>query len=253
MSQYVQAVNRIAARAGIEIRRKPQALVRSGQNELHFSLEILASHVAAKIRRRPLSLVQIGAFDGVSNDPLVGLLRENVWQAVLVEPQPRPFAALAALYADRPTVQTFNVAIGDRGDVRTLFYLDADDDLPDWAPQLASFSRAHLANSQKYMPGVSIEDRLRQIEVPTWTPSMLIDRAGIERIDLLQIDTEGYDYEVLKLFDLKTRLPAIVGYEHQHLSRADRNAAANLLTRLGYQLSMNYGGGDTLAYRAHPD
>jgi hypothetical protein len=71
--------------------------------------------------------------------------------------------------------------------------------------------------------------------------------AEIEHVDVLQVDAEGYDLELLRLFDIPRRLPSIVNYEHVTLSREGRNAAADLLIANGYRLAMSHY--DTVAYR----
>ena len=68
-------------------------------------------------------------------------------------------------------------------------------------------------------------------------------------MDLLQIDAEGYDSELLRLFDLPRRKPAIVRFEHTHLSRPDYESCLTLLIDLGYRIAIY--GGDTLAYLAN--
>jgi len=66
------------------------------------------------------------------------------------------------------------------------------------------------------------------------------------RLDLLLIDTEGYDLELLELFDFERFRPDIVRFEHVHLSRADWDEAVELLARRGYRvLREEY---DTTAY-----
>ena len=67
----------------------------------------------------------------------------------------------------------------------------------------------------------------------------------VKKIDLIHIDTEGYDYEVLKLFPFCTFQPRVVIFEHSHLSIADRQAAAKMLEGRGYKIA--YYGADTLA------
>ena len=55
-------------------------------------------------------------------------------------------------------------------------------------------------------------------------------------VDVLQIDTEGYDYQVLRHFDFASSRPQVVMFEHRHLSQDDRDAADNLLVMHGYSL-----------------
>jgi hypothetical protein len=48
--------------------------------------------------------VDAGAFDGVTGSNSRALFLQG-WSGVLVEPDPRTFARLASLYADRPDVR----------------------------------------------------------------------------------------------------------------------------------------------------
>ena len=71
-------------------------------------------------------------------------------------------------------------------------------------------------------------------------------RVDLPGIDLLQVDAEGYDAEILRLFDIPRRKPAIIQFEHKHLGRRDVEACLNLLIDEGYKISIC--GSDTLAY-----
>ena len=242
------ALNVGLSSAGLEIHRKPPLLVRTEHN-LTIDLEYAAAHLVAFHPGRQISAVQVGAFDGVSNDPLAPLLQAFHWSAVLIEPQPCPFAALRHHYADNQAVQVFNVAIGERDSKRMLYMLKSSDPLPDIFHQVASFDRAHVEKIRRQeLPHTATE--ITAVEVETWTFNTLLRRSNTTLVDVLQIDAEGYDFELLKLFDVPRRLPTIVHYEHQHLSRSDRNAAAELLVACGYRLAMSFTSpGDTLAVR----
>ena len=67
--------------------------------------------------------------------------------------------------------------------------------------------------------------------------------------DILQIDAEGYDWNVLHTLDLERITPAIIQFESGHLSLAECNRAVEHLTRHGYEV---YWGGyqaDALALK----
>lgn len=240
-------VNAALKRAGVEVRLKPPAIVRS-PHEMLVTFDLVAAHLASRTAGQVLKVVQVGAFDGQANDPVIDALQRFGWQGALVEPQPAPFADLQALHHANESVATFNVAISDQDGERDLFTVAPNPDLPDFAQQIASFNRSHLERQQRYVPdGVDLLSKIQATPVTTWTFDTLLRHAGFEEVDVLQIDAEGYDYELLRLFNVPERRPAIVGYEHEHLSRADRAAASELLVGEGYRLAM--AGGDTIAYR----
>ena len=111
-------------------------------------------------------------------------------------------------------------------------------------PRRLRRSIAHISNGRHASPDSSSEPE--RSKVPALTPATLLEQVGAERIDVLQIDTEGYDLEVLRLFDISRRRPSIVQFEHQHLNRRDRDAAAQLLVDAGYLVALiRY---DTIAY-----
>jgi len=66
----------------------------------------------------------------------------------------------------------------------------------------------------------------------------LLDRHGIAHIDLLQIDTEGHDATVLETLDLGRVAPALIQYEHRHLTVGEQEACASRLRRHGYRLRL---------------
>jgi hypothetical protein len=89
---------------------------------------------------------------------------------------------------------------------------------------------------------------LEPVPVRARTLTSLLGELAIEQVDILQIDTEGYDYRVLQLFDFARFRPAIVHYEHQHLNAEDQVAAEALLRGYGYEIRRELY--DTLAVNA---
>lgn len=46
----------------------------------------------------------------------------------------------------------------------------------------------------------------------------------------------GYDFEILKQFDLNKNRPTVIYYEHKHLSTADKNESWKTLQNKGYTI-----------------
>ena len=92
------------------------------------------------------------------------------------------------------------------------------------------------------------QDYIWEVPVNVITLPRLLAEQSIERIDILQVDTEGYDYEVLKQFDFDRYSPAIVNFEHQHLSPEDMDRCIEMLRKHGYLLFRH--GRDTCAIRS---
>jgi FkbM family methyltransferase len=200
----------------------------------------------ARTSARPF-FMQIGANDGDKGDYLDMYVRSAHWTGVLVEPIPYVFDALAARHGTNPRLTLVNAAIADHDGTAQIYFIPKDDeaDIPMWYDALASFHRDVIAKHSPWIP--DIEDRISSIDVPTLTFESLCAAHDIHKIDLVQIDTEGHDYEVIKLIDLEKHQPAILLYEHYHLQPHDRDACERHLERHGYGLVSNYF--DTIAVR----
>ncbi len=79
------------------------------------------------------------------------------------------------------------------------------------------------------------------------TLQQLLDRHQIEHLDLLQIDAEGYDFEILQTLDFSKTKPTFINYERV-LLQENEPACRRLLSDQGYML-MDWGEKDTLAIR----
>lgn len=210
-----------------------------------MSLPFALAHLAAR-HDGPLQIVQVGAFDGTTNDPISDALERFDCRAVLVEPQPRPFERLTALHRGNENVRLVNAAIDSRDGTRAMFTINPEG-MPEWVGQLASFDRTIVEAHQRFTPQLL---RINTTQVPTMTFDTLIADARLDRVDVLQIDAEGYDLELLKLFDVPRRSPHVVNWEHKHLSHADRDAAIDLMVDCGFRVAVSDDVvGDSVAYR----
>lgn len=231
-------------RSGLQLRRQPGPLIAEPERELRPTLGLLAAEAMLEVGPE-LFVVQIGAFDGVSNDPVHRLISRHGWRGVLVEPQVRYFDALSATYSGQSGVRLVNAAIAAHDGTQTLYSIDPDplDPTPD-AGQFASFDKAHLLKQADKFP--NLLGRLRTSDVPCVTFERLLE--DVERVDVLQIDTEGFDAQVLELFDLARWRPRVVQFEHVHLKPKAHAACVRRLFSHGYRVWS--GRQDTLAHQA---
>jgi FkbM family methyltransferase len=182
--------------------------------------------------------VEIGANDGDQYDHLRPFILSRPWRGVLVEPAPYVFERLNANYGRFDRLSLENVAIADRDGSLPFYHLvevssEERDQLPDWYDALGSLSRDALLRHADRIP--DIERRLVCIDVPCLTLSSLCERNGIDRLDLLLIDTEGYDWQIVRQIDFAALRPRLLIYEHYHLSPDDRAASRAHLNGLGYE------------------
>lgn len=194
-----------------------------------------------------LRIVQIGANDGVQNDPLRGFIVSNAnIRALLIEPQATPYARLAALYAEDDRVEVANVAIsGERGTLR-LFSLKEEywEEYNKRSSGLnpsgfTSASHEHVVSRIGKRLGLSRDEaaaRIEELVVECVPLHELVENRGFpEKFDVLQIDVEGFDAEIVESIDLDRHSPAIISYERRHLGRERHRALASLLRDAGYQ------------------
>jgi FkbM family methyltransferase len=182
--------------------------------------------------------VEIGANDGEKYDHLRSTIRSRGWAGIMVEPVPYVFERLAQNYRDVDQVILEHAAIADRDGNLPLWSVRPPEPgesrrLPDWYDAIGSFSRETVLSHAPQIP--DIEDRLIRLDVPTLTFASLCAKHGIEEVDLLVIDTEGYDHEILRSIDFTGIRPRLVIYEHFHLAPEERAGTAELMREAGYE------------------
>lgn len=261
----LDGVRRFSARAlrGVARRIEPAdlwAFLDARQGELGNVLPLdvsalIAAYVAAKGECR---IVQIGANSGNRNDPVESSIRELGLPAILIEPQANVFATLKANYANQPQVILERAAIASETGEVELFKVNSDfwahHNFPaDADSQISSLNREQIGRTVEIFGGARLrEDESAYLEVevvPALSLAALLAKHGIDQIDLLAIDTEGFDFEVIRMVDFQNSPPAMILYETIHLELQDRLGAWNLLRENGYKLfaSDNH---NTIAIRA---
>ena len=210
-----------------------------------------------------VSVVQVGANDGVNHDPISKYIKRDGWTGVLLEPQKNIHDDfLRKVYARDLGIKTLCAAIGPEDGKATLYKIGWCN--MRWASGLASFQRKTVEYA--YSSGLvarAIEkhdlmmpdDEALHItteDVEVISPATLIRKFKIDSISLLQIDTEGYDYEVIKMFDISTTQPMAIIYENMHLSEADKASCEEYLIANQYMVK-DYGANTLALYSNIPE
>lgn len=202
--------------------------------------QLLASSKGAKF-------VQVGANDGVSFDTLYAKVMQHRCAGLVIEPLPDKFALLAKNYAAHPLVTPVRFAVHASAESIDLFRVSVEGErqLPQWVSGIASFDRDHLVKH-------SVPDHFIVTErVPCTTLMSLLERHAYLDANILQIDTEGYDGEIIKMIDFQKFKPSLIKYEHKNLSTTEAADVKALLLKNGYRVYKS--GSDTVAQRAHLD
>ncbi len=192
--------------------------------------------------------LQIGANDGFTGDPLNHLVMrpDTHWRGVLVEPVGHLFDKLSERYGHDPALRLERAAIGEKDGTTVIHRLETAPNDTLWLEQIPSLDLALLqTNAGQFGKG---ESKIVSEEVPSLTVATLLDRYAITSLDLLVIDTEGWDWRVLRQFDLARLQPKLILYEHQHLCPEDRESARHFLWKQNYQ-SVSTEEGDTVGWR----
>lgn len=181
-----------------------------------------------------LTFIQVGAFDGITWDPLRKYINKCGWRGVLVEPQARAASQLRELYRGNDRIVILQAALDRESGKRTLFTVDSQT-APFWAGGLASFQRETIIKHSDLIPG--LETMIREDSVNCVTFDKILGCLPGAPIDLLQIDTEGADGYILSLFPLPRVQPSIIHWEVKHLSTLQREECLDRLAGFGYRFA----------------
>lgn len=242
MSPTVLAKRWLASR-GVAVRWISPALAQQPEQQLKIDFAMVAAHLGSCVDRP--YFVNIGAHDGITFDPLWPFVRQFKWPGVMLEPLPDVFERLQENYRPHPQVQLINAALGAEDGHTTLYSVEVTDPKTLEMSLDSSFSRDILLRSAYRLPG--LESKLIERKVRTISVKTLLAEIGNRPIDILKTDTEGYDLEILKLFDKAGIRPSLVCAEHVHLDRNGKRELIEILLRSGLRSWM--GDYDMIGYR----
>lgn len=199
-------------------------------------------------RQSHVSVVQVGAHVGNSeNDPIHRFLwsvKGGECTALLIEPVRYLFRQLVGNYEKcGADIRFENAAVAEEAGHRDFWRLREGMDLtgmPDWMNQLGSLLPERIGTMwdaceqnpehKKFLTENTITDHVRCATVDE-----LRRKHGIGEIDFLQIDAEGYDYEILKTIDFESSKPKAINYERILLGAAE-SECREMLRSHGYML-----------------
>lgn len=214
-------------------------------------------------KKGKFTVIQIGANDGITNDPIHKFIKRDRWRGVLLEPQSEVFNLyLKKIYQKNEGLTPICAGIGEEDGFQTLYKIAFSNQR--WATGLASFSKEKVEelfengivekNCRQFGITIpkNIEERITGEEVEIISPQTLLKRFKISSIDLLQIDAEGFDLEVIRIFNVPKTLPKALIFENVNHSKEALESSYQQLKALGYKLKEF--GRDTLAvYQSEKD
>ncbi len=188
----------------------------------------LFDETIGRVNRPEFTFVQIGANDGIRDDPIHKYVVEHGWRGILVEPLPGVFQKLQDNYRQALPPEKFekltfiNAAVVNRAGP-TPFYRHPKHSV---CSGLAVCTRMQQKS----------RDKMQRITVNGVRADNIALRAPIS-LDLLQIDTEGFDGEIIRLWPFALRLPRVVHYEHKHLGPIEQAEVRGSLRGHGYEVA----------------
>lgn len=190
---------------------------------------LLSSYIDDLIKTVPdFFFIQVGAHDGIQLDPLRPIILNYHPRGLLIEPLPDVFAKLRENYRSEPQLLFEMVAIGDAPGRLPFYFVKPGVGLLEFEV-MASFDRNHIKKFR--VP----DECIGEVELEVVTFSSILEKHGIRDVTLLQVDTEGFDYRVVKSALEAGLRPKIINYEHIHLSRDDQQKCKRLLYDAGYR------------------
>ena len=178
------------------------------------------------------SIVQIGANDGVRFDDLNEFINRYKVKSLLVEPIKDNFEQLKNKYNNSDFVNLENSAISIDNQISFLYkvdnqYLSLYDD---HIIGITSFDKKHLLKH-----GVKNNHIIKET-VNSITINELLKKYSIDKLDLLYIDTEGYDGKIVIDFLSKTDLDSIIIFEFIHIDNSIFEKLLLKLQKLNYKV-----------------
>jgi FkbM family methyltransferase len=183
------------------------------------------SHAISKLPSDTNFLI-IGAMDGVKHDGTTPYVREHKeWTGLLVEPVKDQFERLKENFAGYTNLQFENSAITNEAgtmEIKRIPLQYIGKEVPDWADGISTLKDGLLIDQyQNFM----VKEPVNCI-----TFKDLKDKYSINKIDLLQIDCEGYDYDIFKQVWSEGFRPTIVKIEVVNISTEEIDELTNTLS-----------------------
>ncbi len=175
-----------------------------------------------------INFIQIGASDGVTNDPLNPIIKaykERI-SGICVEPLPGPYTQLVLNYKEYKNIKTINAAIAEK-DGQLGFFVPIKE-------KEGYFSKKSSLSSSNLLKHGLKKSEIREIIVQSMSVSTLLKISDMNHVHVLVIDVEGYDFKVLDNFFKSGIFPEVILFEHAHLPRQERELVRHLFGQYRY-------------------
>ena len=194
----------------MKLKKKIKKIIRKmGYEILKLGEVNLLDSIIYKFYNPKFFFIQIGANDGKRFDPIFEIVNELNLSGLVIEPIKEYFEDLVKNYSDSANVFPINKAIYSESTELIMFKHIRDREAPDWVNGIASIKKEHYKKS-----GINEKYIIEEV-VDAITYEKLFNDYKISNIDLLVIDTEGYDYDLIKMFPFEKYRPKIIYFEYR--------------------------------------
>ena len=158
------------------------------------------------------SLVVIGAHSGDKLSKAIETYSKH-GDVLLVEPVPWLFNKLQEKYGSAGSVHLLQAVISENDVDEVSFFAPTQsaNEIATWGDQLGSLNPVHALGHNKEFSG-----KIKEIKVRGISFVALINKFGIDQIDVLHTDTEGYDARLLSVFPFDKIKPREIVFEYKH-------------------------------------
>lgn len=237
---------KIVRRIGIGVINKLPSILKWSLFNLSFfkkRFRIDFSKTRNSLLSKNVKILVIGANDGLSFDDLFQSIDPREVSGAVIEPSSKYFAILQSNLKTFHKLNFVKAAIFKESKTLKLYQLNelGLKKLPDWGQGLGSFSKDHLLK----FDGVKNEDI--EFEYVDGIPfQRIIEKYSLTNLDYLQIDTEGFDAEIIKMIDFGRVSLRMIKFEIKNLDKNDMDMTSCLLKKKNYHLVKMHG--DMVAY-----
>ena len=182
--------------------------------------------------KKEISFIQIGANDGKSFDFLYDFLVYRKPKGVVIEPIKEYYDELCLNYNNFEKIIKINKAVHETLKKVIVYKVRKDSFVkyPEWVKGIASFDKTHLTK----FDFIENDDILSETVDADHFMNIINDCFFDRKVDYVQIDTEGYDYHILKMIDFKKLDISIIKLEFVNLSKNEKLNSKAILKENGF-------------------
>jgi len=237
---------KLVRRIGISFVNKLPSSLKWSLHDLSFfkrRLRIDFAKTRNYLLSKKATILVIGANDGLSFDDLFQSIDPTQVSGAVVEPSSKYFAILQSNLKAFQNLKFVKAAIYKESKMLKLYQLNelGLKKIPAWGQGLGSFSKDHILK----FDGIEKDDI--EFEYVDGIPfQTIIEKYSLNTLDYLQIDTEGFDAEIIKMIDFGHVSLRMIKFEIKNLEKHEMDSTKRLLRNNNYHLvKMN---GDMVAY-----